>query len=135
MTNVLIIEDNKGMRELMRIILTRFGYRVAQASDGLTGIAQFNAGSLDVVITDLNMPGLDGNQVAEYICNSKAYRVPVIGVSATPEALSTNLFARILSKPFTASGLIETLESVGPNAHPVGRRPLAADREDQRVAR
>ena len=64
---LLLIEDDKNVREVMRDIITGFGYHVEVAHDGGTGLAKFQASRFRAVITDLLMPGLSGLQVAAAI--------------------------------------------------------------------
>ena len=59
MEKVLIIEDEKGMNEVLRILLEGEGYEVASAFDGHEGIDRIKKDIYDLVITDIRMPGVD----------------------------------------------------------------------------
>jgi len=57
---ILIIEDDHGLRETLRQLLELDGYDVVTAADGLEGLERFEAGATDVVVLDLMMPRMDG---------------------------------------------------------------------------
>ena len=77
---VLIIEDEEQNREIYRLFLEANGYRVFDAEDGKKGLALFESETIDVVVTDLSMPGLSGWEVAKEI-KSRAPGTPVILLS------------------------------------------------------
>ncbi len=82
-TRVLVIEDNPANMELARYILTRFGYDVDAAVDGESGVAQVEALAPDIVICDLQLPGIDGFEVLRRLKALPAMRaVPVLAVTA-----------------------------------------------------
>jgi two-component system OmpR family response regulator len=57
---ILVIDDNAAIRELLRIVLEGEGYEVIEAADGAEGLQRYQAAPTDLVITDLQMPGMDG---------------------------------------------------------------------------
>ena len=64
---ILVVEDEKSMRELLRILLEGEGYDVVSASDGLDGASYIERDIFDLVITDIKMPGLDGFELLKKI--------------------------------------------------------------------
>jgi len=64
---ILVIEDEEQIREMLVDALTRAGHRVESAPDGLSGLACFQRGSFDVVVTDLSLPERSGLDVARAI--------------------------------------------------------------------
>ena len=58
--NILTVDDSASIRLTTRIALTNAGYTVTEAVDGLDGIAKLKSGQFDLIITDLNMPNMDG---------------------------------------------------------------------------
>lgn len=60
MERILIIDDEAPIRSMIRLILERAGYAVAEAADGLEGIQRFREKPADLIITDLIMPNKDG---------------------------------------------------------------------------
>ena len=60
MAEILIVDDDQGMREFLEIMLTREGYSVSTASDAAKALARCQRGKYDLIITDLKMPKMDG---------------------------------------------------------------------------
>lgn len=114
MSTILIIDDEKGILQLMHQALTQYGHNVETADDGQEGIRKFDDGSFDIVITDIRMPGLDGNGVVKHIRNSKRQSVPVIAISGTPWLKKSDDFDMVLLKPFPVKQLIESIQSLVP---------------------
>ena len=70
MPSILIIDDDKLVREATQILLRARGYSVAVAQDGQSGIDAAQTGQFDLAIVDLFMPGMDGLQVIKAIRKS-----------------------------------------------------------------
>ena len=66
-SHVLVIDDDDDIRELLRELLERAGHQVSVAPDGHAGLRELYAGSVDLVILDVAMPGLDGWATLERI--------------------------------------------------------------------
>ena len=113
MSTILVIDDEKGILQIIRQALTRFGHKVETAVDGQEGIAKFDDGNFDIVITDIRMPVVDGNGVVRHIRNSNKQSIPVIAISGTPWQLDTNNFDMVLPKPFPLKKLIDSIRSFG----------------------
>ena len=110
MGKILIIEDERGLLEIIKEFLTQFGHRVDTASDGQEGIQKFDRKSFDLVITDVCMPAADGNTVVQHIRSSRKKSTPIIGMSGTPWLLENQDFDMVLQKPFPLQTLIDTLK-------------------------
>jgi CheY-like chemotaxis protein len=80
MACVLVIDDDEDHRTLAREILVGAGHRVEEAADGAQGLTLFGRVRPDVVLTDINMPGLDGHDVIAAL-RVQHTDVPVIAVS------------------------------------------------------
>jgi two-component system, OmpR family, response regulator VanR len=111
MSAILVIDDEKGIQQLIRQALTHFGHHVETAADGLEGIQKFDDGNFDIVITDICMPGIDGNGVAAHIRKSDRQSIPVIAISGTPWELEPDNFDFVLPKPFPLKNLVESIRS------------------------
>lgn len=109
MCSILVIDDERGILRVIHEALTRFGHQVVTAEDGIEGIQKFDDGSFDMVITDMGMPRMDGNAVAQYIRNSDKGATPIIGISGTPWLLKDSEINMILGKPFRLQELIESV--------------------------
>ena len=80
MKNILIIDDNEYILSTFKQLLLDEGYRVSTANNGAIGIILFTRRNFDLVITDLNMPGINGLDVIERINN--IIKVPIILMSS-----------------------------------------------------
>lgn len=80
MASILIIDDERAIRNVLKDILNNEGYTTAEANDGEAGLAQFAAGSFDLVLCDIKMPKIDG---IEFLQKAKEMNpdVPVIMIS------------------------------------------------------
>jgi DNA-binding response OmpR family regulator len=113
MSKILVIDDEKNILQLICHALTRFGHHVETAVNGQEGIEKFDDGNFDIVITDIRMPGVDGNGVVRHIRNSAKQSVPVIAISGTPWQTETNSFDMVLPKPFPLKKLVDSIGSFG----------------------
>ena len=114
MSTILVIDDEKGILQLMHQALTKYGHHVETADDGQEGIRKFDDGCFDIVITDILMPIIDGNGVVAHIRKSAKQSIPVIAISGTPWLLESENFDMVLSKPFALNKLIESIRSLAP---------------------
>jgi len=114
MCKILVIDDEKVIINIIQEMLEMYGYDVDTAEDGDEGIEKFDNDSFDLVITDIIMPGVDGNSVAKHIRNSGKKYTPVIGMSGTPWTFKGNRFDTIFEKPFQLKALINTIEELIP---------------------
>lgn len=79
---VLVVDDSITVREVERNTLELHGYRVDVAVDGLDGLGMARSGSYDLIVTDIDMPRMDGLQLVRELRSDPRYReVPIIVVS------------------------------------------------------
>lgn len=107
---ILVIEDEKNIREVLDEILSSAGHSVTQAENGPEGIELFQKHKIDLVITDLGIPGLSGWEVADKI---KAINpdTPVIlstgwGVNSDQHALKKENVDRMINKPYNMQQIL-----------------------------
>jgi len=112
MPNILVIDDEKSIARMLFKALTKYGYNVETATGGQEGIKKFVEGHFDLVITDVLMPGIDGNLVARNIRNSPRKTTPIIGISGTPWLFENDDFDVVLSKPFSIMPIIDAVKSL-----------------------
>ena len=80
---ILIVEDNPLNLELVRDILTAEGYQVLEAVDGPAGVALASSETPELILMDLQLPGLDGLQATAQIRSDPRLRdVPIVAVTA-----------------------------------------------------
>jgi DNA-binding NtrC family response regulator len=80
MANILIIDDERAIRNVLKDILGNEGFKVDEAADGEEGLSKFSAGSYDVVLCDIKMPKLDGMEFLQKVME-KGVDTPVIMIS------------------------------------------------------
>ncbi|WP_026763176.1 sigma-54-dependent transcriptional regulator [Sediminibacterium salmoneum] len=80
MASILVIDDERAIRNVLKDILNNEGYTTVEAGDGEAGLAQFSAGNFDLVLCDIKMPKIDG---IEFLQKAKELNpdVPVIMIS------------------------------------------------------
>ncbi len=83
MATVLLIDDGKDIRTLMREALSGAGYTVIEADDGLAGLSLATTGNPDIIVLDLVLPGLSGWDVMRKMrANTALADVPIVAISA-----------------------------------------------------
>lgn len=114
--SVLLVEDNEDNQDLLSEILSRSGAHVDIAPNGAVGVAMALEHNYDVVLMDIQMPGLDGIQAVS-VLRSKGYAKPIAALTA--HALKTEKdtcrekgFDEYLTKPIAKPKLIETIRKL-----------------------
>ena len=80
---VLLIEDNEQNRYLATFLLEHRGYRVIQAHDGSDGIAMAVNERPDLILLDIQLPGMDGHEVARRLREDRSFaRTPIVAVTS-----------------------------------------------------
>jgi two-component system, chemotaxis family, chemotaxis protein CheY len=119
--SVLIVDDSPVMRSFIRRVLRLSGFEVGEcmeAGDGAEALATLGVHRVDVILTDINMPGMNGEELLRRLCAEGVLkRTPavVISTDATNERIvrMIELGAQgYMSKPFTPETLREELERV-----------------------
>ncbi|MDQ1695030.1 MAG: two-component system, chemotaxis family, sensor kinase CheA [Frankiaceae bacterium] len=113
---VLVVEDSVGVRELERVILEGAGYEVITAVDGLDGAARLKDTPADVVVSDVEMPGMDGFNLTRTIRRTRGWeQVPVIIMTSRGSeddqraGLEAGASAYLLKTEFDQNQLVETV--------------------------
>ena len=116
--SILSVDDSASIRMAINIALTASGYRVTEAENGADGIAKANAGAFDLIITDLNMPVMDGLTMIEQLRKLPAHvGVPIIFLttesdSAMKERAKAAGATGWLTKPFDPDRLVGIAKKV-----------------------
>ena len=117
MARVLVIDDDEEHRTLAKAMLVGAGHEVEEALDGADGLRAFGKRPPDLVLTDINMPGLDGHEVIAALRVQHA-KVPIIAVSGGSAIAKDELLLKALAlgavevimKPFEFRQLIGAVE-------------------------
>jgi len=115
---VLLVDDEDDLRRVMRDLLEREGFSVQEARDGVQALDEVDRHAPDIIVLDLNLPGLDGYKVLSQLRSRPATRdIPVVVLTAKgDEENEVKVFELgaddFLSKPFRARALAARLEAV-----------------------
>ena len=108
---ILVVEDDRAIRRLLKMVLQREGYRVQEAADGVEAVLKIGVAEYDVIVLDLMMPNLDGFAFMSTLADNDAARLKKIIV--TSAASRSVIEGRMrgtpfdtLSKPFDLKDLV-----------------------------
>lgn len=112
--SILVVDDEKGQREILEVILQREGYRVTALSSGREALAKLDAEEFDLILTDLKMQGMSGLELLERVLSSNMDQSVIImtahgTVDSAVEAMKKGAFD-YLEKPLERENLIITLK-------------------------
>jgi DNA-binding response OmpR family regulator len=114
---VLLVDDEDQLQRAMRDLLERQGYTVLEAKDGAEALAEIDRANPDLVILDLNLPGVDGYTVLAQVRSRETTRnLPVIVLTAKGDEDNEVRVLQLgaddfLTKPFRARALAARLET------------------------
>jgi type II secretory ATPase GspE/PulE/Tfp pilus assembly ATPase PilB-like protein/CheY-like chemotaxis protein len=126
--SVLLVDDEDQLRKVMRDLLERDGYSVSEAADGVEALDQVDRHAPDIIVLDLNLPGLDGYGVLSHLRSRQATEdIPVVVLTARgDEDAEVRVFELgaddFLSKPFRARALSARLQAVLARARGISPR-------------
>lgn len=116
--SILTVDDSASIRLTTRVALSNAGYTVTEAVDGLDGLAKLKGGQFDLVVTDLNMPNMDGLTMIRELRKLPAHMgVPVIFLTTESDA-DIKQEAKAagatgwLTKPFDPESLVKIVRKV-----------------------
>jgi two-component system chemotaxis response regulator CheY len=115
---VLTVDDSRTMRDMLLLTLSDAGYRVVQAEDGMHGLEVLAGESPDVIVTDINMPRLDGFGFIEKVRHDAKYRaLPILVLTTESDAEKKDRARRAgatgwIVKPFDPTKLVAAVRRV-----------------------
>lgn len=116
--SILTVDDSPSLRMAIRIALTGAGYAVTEADDGVEGLKAANEAAFDMIVTDLNMPNMDGLTMIRELRQSPAHTgIPIIFLTTeSDDAMKQQAKAAgatgWLVKPFVPDQLIRIARKV-----------------------
>jgi DNA-binding response OmpR family regulator len=128
---VLVADDDADLRDLIAFTLAQAGYLVLKAADGPAAVQLFERESPDLVVLDINMPGMSGFQVCEAIRRRSRVPVMMLTVRGEEEDLVRALGLGAddyLNKPFSPRTLLARIKALLRRAGMESSAPLAAGR-------
>ena len=117
---ILTIDDSKTIRDMLRLTLLDAGFEVHQAVDGQEGAGLLDKETYDVVITDINMPKMDGYGVIRHMRSMSVHdKTPILVLTTESEGSKRNIAREAgatgwLVKPFDPEQLVATINKVAP---------------------
>ena len=110
---LLLVEDDPQLRGMMAMLLEGEGYPVLVATDGLDAIQHLQERRPSLVILDLNLPYVDGDEVGASVRARYGQTVPILVVTASRRGaeMADDLDAAYLAKPFDVDELLTTVGS------------------------
>lgn len=113
--HILVVDDDPHIRQIVRMALTRAGYTVTEASDGLLALQLFDETQPDLVLLDVLMPELDGIEVCKKL--RAASQVPILFLSSRDDEIDRILGLELgaddyISKPFSPRELVARIKAV-----------------------
>ena len=118
MTKVLAVDDSGSMRQMVEYALSNEGYEVETAVDGMDALSKAKRSNFDLVLTDINMPKMDGFELIKSLREMQNYKyTPILTLTTESgddkkrkgkEAGATGWIV----KPFTPDKLISTIRKV-----------------------
>jgi two-component system chemotaxis response regulator CheY len=116
---VLVVEDSPTMRQLIVFALKRIrGFQIVEANDGVDGLKKLSAEKFDLILTDINMPIMDGLKLVSMIRNDPNYKQTPIIVITTEGATEDRTRALALganeyiTKPIQTMKILETVRKL-----------------------
>ena len=116
---VLVVEDSPTMRQLIVFALKRIrGFQIVEANDGVDGLKKLSTDNFDLIVTDINMPIMDGLKLVSMVRNDPNYKeTPIIIITtegATEDreralALGANEY---ITKPIQTMQILETVKKL-----------------------
>ncbi len=115
---ILIVDDSESIREIVSFTLENAGYTVLTANDGQDALKFLNGDKIDLIITDLHMPVMDGIELIKKVRQNETYKyIPILFLTTESqtekkiEAKNAGATGWII-KPFMPAKLIEAVKKV-----------------------
>lgn len=122
--SILVVDDDPGLRRHLSEALSRAGHRVTTARDGLEAVQRLLERHYDAVVTDVNMPGMDGIGLLQWMRRDhRREKIVVISGSVQQDLLKGKGLPPIhvrLRKPFAVAAFMEAMDTLfaGCNGNP-----------------
>ncbi len=115
---MLLADDSTSMREMVSFTLKGAGYEVFNATDGVEALAFARANDVDLVITDINMPNMDGFTLIKELRKLPSYKFTPILTLTTEDSSEKKNMGKVagatgwIVKPFDPDSLLQTVRRV-----------------------
>ena len=116
--SILVVDDSETVRQVLQLTLVNAGFDVVEAEDGLAALVRLACNSVDMIITDLNMPNMDGLDLIKKVREDGAHRFTPIVMLTTESAKNKKQAGREagasgwIVKPFKPEQLLKVVKLV-----------------------
>ncbi|RYY17021.1 MAG: response regulator, partial [Alphaproteobacteria bacterium] len=115
MPTILVVDDDRAIRDVVCFALTRAGFEVQQAADGVAALRQFRIAPADLIVLDVLMPELDGTDVCRTLRRTSS--VPILFLSSKDDEIDRIVGLEIggddyLVKPFSPRELVARVRAI-----------------------
>lgn len=118
MKNILVVDDSPSIRQMLSFTLVRSGYSVDEAVNGDDGLSKVGRKQYDLVMSDVNMPGMNGYEFVKQLRGKSSYKfTPILMLTTESSADKKELGKQAgatgwLVKPFNPDSLLKTIQKV-----------------------
>jgi two-component system response regulator AtoC len=121
---VLVVDDESAIREVLATFLEQHGFAVRTAPDGASALALLQTEPVDVILVDLQMPGISGLEMAFEVHKTKPH-IPMALITGTPKSIQLATLrqtgiSRVFAKPFDLEELVAWLQALPRNVEKLG---------------
>jgi two-component system chemotaxis response regulator CheY len=115
---ILIVDDSETVRQVLQLALGNAGYQVVEAEDGFDALAKLSGAQIDMLITDLNMPNMDGLELIKKVREEGKHRFTPIVMLTTESSEEKKKAGREagasgwIVKPFKPEQLLKVVKMV-----------------------
>jgi len=115
---ILIVDDSETVRQVLKLALGNAGYQVVEAEDGFDALAKLSGAQIDMLITDLNMPNMDGLELIKKVREEGKHRFTPIVMLTTESSEEKKKAGREagasgwIVKPFKPEQLLKVVKMV-----------------------
>lgn len=107
---ILVVDDETAILNMLDLALSRKGYQVDTAESGEQGLKNLQSNDYNLVITDMVMGKMSGEDMLREVRQLKGDNVPVIAMSGTPWLMDKHQFDAVLPKPYSLKVLFEMVQ-------------------------
>lgn len=145
MTTLLVVEDERSLREPLEFLLTREGYTVVTAEDGVEALRLFHTHPVDLILLDLMLPGMSGTEVCREVRQTS--QVPIIMLTAKDSEVDIVVGLELgaddyVTKPYSSRELLARIRAVlrrqvdvANNSHVLSYHGIVVDSERHEVTK
>ncbi|MCF8113918.1 MAG: response regulator [Desulfotignum sp.] len=111
---VLVVDDETAILKMLALALSRKGYQVDTAQSGEQAVERLRSADYSLVITDMRMEKMSGDEVLQEVKHIKGDNIPVVAMSGTPWLMDESKFDAVLAKPYLLKDFFDLVKKFVP---------------------